>query len=74
MDPNVAFKNFIVAAILLGIVAFAALMFRPGSVGTVGQGGGWSNQGSFGGDWGRSNENWGGRKWGDDDDDWDDDD
>lgn len=40
MDAQTQFKNIIVAAVLLGIVALAALAFRPGSIGTAGQGGG----------------------------------
>lgn len=59
MDPQVAFKNFIVAALFLGVVGFAALIFQSGSTtpinGTIGQGSG----GSWGG--GESHE-------GDDDD------
>jgi len=54
------FKNILIAAILLGVVAFAALAFRPGSVGTIGQGGGSSSWGS---------DNGGGGNWGGDDDD-----
>ena len=50
IDPDVVFKNILVAIVLLGTIAFAALIFRPGSVATVGQGGGttWNN-GGFGG-------------------------
>lgn len=61
-----AAKNITIAIILLGIVAFAALAFQPGSVSTVGTGGGdgWSmgGQNQGGGTWGRG-----------DDDEWDDD-
>jgi len=59
MDPQVAFKNIIIAAILLGIIAFAALGFRPGSVSTVGQGGGnsWGGGEGSGYSWGSRGEN-----------------
>lgn len=44
VDPNVVFKNIVIAALLLGTIALAALAFQPGSIGTVGQGSGssWS--------------------------------
>ena len=61
-----AAKNITIALILLGIVAFAALGFRSGSVGMVGgmgQGGGGTSFGG-GGDGG-----WGGGGGDDDDDD-----
>lgn len=45
MDPQVVFKNIMIAAILLGIVAFAALVFRSGSISTIGQGNMWSGGG-----------------------------
>lgn len=75
IDPNVVFKNIMIATVILGIVAFAALGFRSGSINTVGQGGGsWSNGNSWGGGdsgW-RNDRGWRG---GDDDhDDYDDDD
>lgn len=59
MDPQVVFKNIMIAAILLGTIAFSALVFRPGSIATVGQGGTWSDGGA--------NYSWGGDR--DDDDD-----
>lgn len=45
MDPQAVFKNIMIAAILLGIVAFAAIAFRSGSISTVGQGGTWGGSG-----------------------------
>ena len=70
MDPQVVFKNIMIAAILLGIVAFAALVFRSGSIATIGQGNMWSGGGG--------NTSWAGAGYGDndrdDDDDHDDDD
>lgn len=49
IDPNVVFKNIVIAALLLGVIALAALAFRPGSVSTVGQGGSsWSGGSSWG--------------------------
>lgn len=50
MDQHVAFKNIMIAAIFLGIIAFAALAFRSGSIATVGQGSTWG--GSGGTSWG----------------------
>ncbi|HEY9081089.1 hypothetical protein [Magnetovibrio sp.] len=47
-------KNIAIATIFLAIIAFMALAFRPGSVNTVGQGGGYSMGGENEGD------NWGG--------------
>jgi len=51
IDPNVVFKNIVIAALLLGTIALAALAFQPGSVGTVGQGGTgtWNSGSSWGG-------------------------
>lgn len=49
MDSQVVFKNIVVAAIFLGIIALAGLAFQPGSISTVGSGGGSSWSG--GGDW-----------------------
>lgn len=40
MDANLFFKNVVIAAIFLGLIALAALGFRPGSVSTADQGGG----------------------------------
>ena len=48
MDSQVVFKNIVVAAIFLGVIALAGLAFQPGSVSTVGGGGSsWSG----GGEW-----------------------
>ena len=65
MDPNVTFKNLVVAMILLAFIAFAALMHQPGANTGMGMGGGFSSQG-----WNTGSGGWRG---GDDDDDWDDD-
>jgi len=50
-------KNIAIATIFLAIIAFMALAFRPGSISTVGQGGGGysmggGNEGGWGGGWG----------------------
>lgn len=59
-------KNIAIATIFLAIIAFMALAFRPGTVGTVGQGGGGYSMGgeNGGGNWGG---NWGGGDHDDDD-------
>jgi len=60
-------KNIAIATIFIAIIAFMALAFRPGSISTVGQGGGYSMGGdNEGGNWGRGN--WGGGDHDDDDD------
>jgi len=51
MDGQIFFKSFLIAITLLGIIAFAAAGFRPGSAQMVGQGGGSFNPGYQGG-WG----------------------
>lgn len=43
MGANIFIKNVVIAAIFLGLIALAALGFRPGSVSTAGQGGGLSS-------------------------------
>ena len=48
MDSQVVFKNIVVAAIFLGVIALAGLAFQPGSVSTVGSGG-YSGGSSWGG-------------------------
>jgi len=64
-----AAKNITIALIFLGIVAFAALGFRSGSVGTIGQGGGGYSYGGGGdGGWGGGGGRWGGGDDHDDDD------
>ena len=60
MDGPIFFKSFLIAIMFLGVIAFAAIGFRPGSASTVGQGGSMFNSGSQSG-WG------GGGDWGDDD-------
>jgi len=46
-------KNIVIATIFLAIIALMALAFRPGSLGTIGQGGGYSMGGEkSGGFWG----------------------
>lgn len=45
-------KNITIAMLLIGLVAFMALAFRPGSVSTVGQGGGYGNEGGIQSGWG----------------------
>ena len=64
MDGPIFFKSFLIAIVFLGVIAFAAASFRPGSISTAGQGGGYSNQGSWGG-----NGGWDGGDDHDDDDD-----
>lgn len=49
MDGQIFFKSFIIAITLLGVIAFAAAGFRPGSASMTGQGGGYSNQNYSGG-------------------------
>ena len=51
MDGPLFFKSFIIAIMFLGVIAFAAIGFRPGSASTVGQGGSMFNSG-YQGDWG----------------------
>lgn len=59
-------KNIAIATIFITIIVFMALAFRPGSINTVGQGGGYSmGGGNEGGTW--SNNNWGGGEHDDDD-------
>jgi|GEM_PF-1688688 len=62
-------KNIAIATIFIAIIVFMALAFRPGSVSTVGQGGGGFSMGG-----GNEGGGWGGGNWGGDDDDHDDDD
>ena len=50
MDANTVFKNVIVAAVFLGLIALAALGLRPGSVSTLGQGSGYQGSG-YGSGW-----------------------
>lgn len=52
MDGQIFFKSFLIAILFLGVIAFAAVSFRPGSAQMAGQGGGYSNQGSWGGNGG----------------------
>lgn len=51
MDGPIFFKSFLIAIVFLGLIAFAAAGFRPGSASTLGQGGGNFNSGYQGG-WG----------------------
>lgn len=61
-------KNIAIATIFIAIIAFMALAFHPGSISTVGQGGGGYSIGgdNEGGNWGRGN--WRGGDHDDDDD------
>jgi len=64
MNGDIFFKSFLIAAILIGIIAFAGASMRPGTF--SGGGGNWTQGGnnwnggySNGGNWNRG--------WGDDD-------